>query len=164
MKLICSYCRADLGFKEPIHDDRVSHSMCEACFDYFERQWDGQLLGDYLDQFEVPVLVVTPEYRVVAANQRMADALGRSDRELFGLLGGEAVECVHARLPEGCGGTVHCKTCTIRLNVAATTESREPRHRIPASLTQSDGEVCFYVSTEWNDGVVIVILEEVQAS
>lgn len=31
MKVICAWCGADLGDKEPLGDKRVSHSICVEC-------------------------------------------------------------------------------------------------------------------------------------
>ncbi len=160
MKLVCSYCGIELGTKEPLEDDRISHSMCEACFEHFDKQWGGQRLGEYLDQFDLPVLAVDGDRRVVAANQAMAEFLGKSEREIFGLLGGEAIECVHSRLPEGCGQTVHCKACAIRLTVQATLDTGAPKTRIPAYLTREQADKRLYISTELRDGAVIVTVED----
>jgi hypothetical protein len=80
MKVICSYCRTSLGEKEPLDSDLVSHGMCEECVEYFTRQWDGLPLGEYLDRFESPVLVVDKDCRILAANQGMADMLGKGER------------------------------------------------------------------------------------
>jgi len=31
MRVICCYCKKDLGDKAPFDDNRVSHGACEAC-------------------------------------------------------------------------------------------------------------------------------------
>ena len=33
MKVICCYCKKDLGDKAPFEDDRISHGACKKCFD-----------------------------------------------------------------------------------------------------------------------------------
>ena len=110
MKMICSYCRRPCGDKEPMDDDRTSHVMCDDCFDYFERQIQGLKLDEYLDEFEAPILIVNKEGRVVALNEKAAARLEKPQKEIFGLLGGEAMECDFARLPEGCGKTRCCRS------------------------------------------------------
>ncbi len=65
-----------------------------------------------------------------------------------GFLGGEAMECVNARLPEGCGETEHCRTCTIRRTVMDTHLSGQPHERVATALDRVDGPVRFWVSTE----------------
>lgn len=31
MKIICAWCRKDMGEKEPLSDKRISHSICKEC-------------------------------------------------------------------------------------------------------------------------------------
>jgi hypothetical protein len=150
-----------MGEKQPLEDERLSHTMCDACLAHFSRQWGGLKLGEYLDDFEVPVIVLDENRRVQAANQLMADRLGKSQREMYGLLGGEAMECAYARLPEGCGETVHCKTCAVRLSVEATLETGEPQARVPATLDQDDICIQFIISTTIMNGMVGVMIEEI---
>ena len=160
MKVVCSYCRADLGEKEPLGNDMVSHGMCTACADYFSKQWSGLDLGEFLDRYDRPVLAVNPDGRIVAANQHMADLLGKSERDLFGLLGGEVMECRFARLPGGCGETVHCKTCTIRNTVMAVMERGESREKVRAYLNRLERRVELTISAYKRDRVVLLMIDE----
>ena len=114
MRVICSYCRKRIGEKEPFNDNTTSHGMCKECFNYFMEQIKGLSLDKYLDKFETPVLIVNKDCRVVASNEIARNVTGKSQNEVFGLLNGEAMECVYARLPEGCGNVIHCETCAIR--------------------------------------------------
>jgi len=101
---------------------------------------------------------------VLAANQLMADALHKSDRELFGLLGGEVLECARARRSEGCGRTVHCATCPVRSAVIHTAETGESCERVPAYLELADGRKSLVISTELLQGAVLVELHSVEPS
>ena len=31
MRIQCGWCRKDMGFKKPMEDPRVSHSICKEC-------------------------------------------------------------------------------------------------------------------------------------
>lgn len=159
---MCSYCKKELGEVEPLDDTRVSHGMCQECVEHFSRQWlGGQRLGEYLDKYDKGVIVVEPGGRVVAANTPMARMLNKTDREVFGLLGGEAMECQYARLPGGCGETVHCQTCTIRNRVQQTLATGESQIRVPAHLTREDTTLHFLISTRLQGEFVEVVIEEV---
>jgi PAS domain-containing protein len=160
MKIICSFCREDLGEKNPLEVDSVTHGMCNACADHFGRQWAGLGLGEYLDRFDRPVLAVNQDGRIVAANQPMADMLGKSERRVFGLLGGEAMECRYARLPEGCGNTIHCKTCTIRNTVMEVLETGESREQVSAYVDQGARRVELTISAYNRDGFVVLVVDE----
>jgi hypothetical protein len=32
MKVICAWCKKDLGDKEPLEEKTISHSICENCY------------------------------------------------------------------------------------------------------------------------------------
>lgn len=163
MRLVCSYCRKNLGMKPPLSDGSLTHGMCRACDEYFGAQWQGMSYGEYLERFAFPVLLVEEEVRVVAANEPAREFLGRQPREVIGLLGGEALECGHARLPEGCGKTVHCSTCTIRNTITRTQLTGEAMARVPARLRRSDRAVDLLVSTVREGKLVRVSIEPAAA-
>ncbi len=104
--------------------------------------------------------MVEGEGRVVAVNRSACDFLGRQASELVGLLGGEAMECAHARLPEGCGKTVHCTTCAIRNSVTWTHQSGEPLLRVPARLRRGAASLDLLVSTAQVGNLVHVTIEQ----
>jgi PAS domain-containing protein len=161
MKVVCSYCKADMREVEPYDDQGLSHGMCDDCFNHFMRQWEGLRLGEYLDDFDFPVIVVTgDEKRVAAVNQRMAEMLGKSQREVTGLLGGEAMECVYSRMEGGCGKTIHCQTCTIRRAVTETWDTGRSLERVPAHLELDDGRIHFLISTHKHEHSVKVVIED----
>jgi PAS domain-containing protein len=157
--LVCSYCRKDLGKKPPFNDASLTHGMCKACGEYFGAQWGGITYGEYLDRFGFPVVMVEGEGRVVAINKPACDFLGRGPGDVIGLLGGEALECAHARLPEGCGKTVHCSACAIRNSVTRTHQTGEPLSRVPARLRRSDRAFDLLVSTALEGKLVRVTIE-----
>ncbi len=121
-------------------------------------------MGEYLDTFQYPVLLVNDEGRVLASNQKMADFLGKSDREMFGILGGAVMECIYARLPEGCGQTIHCEACGIRNTVTRTFESGEPTIRARVYLDREEGRTHFLISTCKRSEAVQIVIEEAPGS
>jgi PAS domain-containing protein len=160
VKVICSYCRKKIGEKEPINDDSVSHGMCQECYDYYKEQVNGLPLDKFLDRFEIPLLVVDKNVRIVAANKMFEKMTGRSHRDIFGLLGGEVMECAYARLPEGCGETVHCLACSIRNTVMAAMESGEPQMQVPVKLRRESKEIGMVISAEKIGSFVRIIIEK----
>lgn len=148
MKIFCSYCRKEIGEKEPFEDDRISHGVCKECQDNNPKQIRGVPFNEYLEQFDAPVFIVDEHVRILAVNKRAEILLGKPKTNLLGLLGGEALECVNASTPEGCGNTVHCVTCSIRKAVTTTIESGILHRHIPVKLQREDGEIAMYLSTE----------------
>jgi ferredoxin len=51
--------------------------------------------------------------------------------------GGEVFECVNARLPGGCGKTIHCSACVVRRSVTTTHRTSLPQSMVPATLKRS---------------------------
>jgi hypothetical protein len=163
MLRVCCYCRKtireDDGTGPP---GAVSHGICPPCAEHFERLWDGMTLSEYLDTLEHPALVVNPQGRVLAASRQVAGRFGHERHEVPGLLQGEAVACERSRLPGGCGKTVHCRECTIRRSVETVAETGTPVERVPAYLVRDGGVVKLRVSARAREGLVEVVLEEVE--
>ena len=107
MKIICSYCRMEMGEKEPLNDPGPTHGICLKCHEYFSEQWKGIDLPEYLEHFDFPIVVVNQDVRIVAYNHPFAKKFLDGEERTNGLLAGEFMECKYARLPEGCGKTVH---------------------------------------------------------
>ena len=95
MKILCSYCRKDMGEKMPLKDRRISHSMCSECQDYFLKQIEGLPLNKYLENFEFPVLIINADSRIIASNQAAEKMTGKPSKKITGFLGGEVMECVY---------------------------------------------------------------------
>jgi ferredoxin len=133
--------------------------MCQECGEYFGAIWSGMSYGAYLERFTFPVVLVEGKGRVVALNRPAGEFLEREPADLVGLLGGEAVECARARLPEGCGNSVHCTTCAIRNCVSRTHQTGETLSRIPARLKRSERDYDLLISTVKVGKLVRVLIE-----
>ena len=160
MQVVCSYCHNDMGEKEPLGDSRLSHGICQECYIPLLQQEEGLSLDEYLETFNVPVMVINSESRVAAANSSALNMLNKSYERVHGLLGGEAMECQYARLPGGCGQTSHCETCTIRMLVHQTLEDKIFHHHETVYLMTDSGRIRFLVSTVFKDGKVLIIIED----
>jgi PAS domain-containing protein len=164
MKVVCSYCRKDLGVKEPLDQDDVTHTICDDCRAYYEPQWQGMSWGDYLEGLDHPAVIVDREGRLQACNTAAERLLGRKAEETRGLLPGEFMECRWARLPEGCGLTVHCSACAIRRSVSETLETGRPQQKVPATLDRLDArepaKIDLTISTSQSTtGLVRIVIE-----
>lgn len=160
MKVICSFCRKDMGEKEPLEDTRPSHAICPECYDYYIDQFTGISFDEYLDRFDLPVFIVDAEGRMAASNQTARDTLGKNDHEVTGLLGGEVMECKFARLPEGCGKTEHCLECTIRNTVMETHETGRPKQSRRCYLNRDDKRYTVILSALKKGDFVQLVVED----
>jgi PAS domain-containing protein len=164
MRLVCSYCHATLREERGGRSDLVSHGMCPSCGDHFERLWAGMRMGEYLDDLPQPVMLVDGDGRVLAANARAAGLLGHDPASPRGLLGGEAMACSHSRLPGGCGRTVHCRECTIRMTVTRVAKTGKATKRVQAFLKTDHGRVGMVISAKPVGALVQVTVEDADAA
>jgi PAS domain-containing protein len=118
---------------------QLVHGICERCINNFTFQ-TGVPLQEYLDSLFIPVLAVDSDIVVQMANTAACRALGKELGEIVQHRGGNVFECAHARLPEGCGKTIHCSGCVIRRAVTTTYETGEAKSRIPATLCRKDDD------------------------
>jgi hypothetical protein len=132
---ICSWCKKEIPQDSGRPDGRVTHGICVECRNYFyPRDGKPPTFAMFLDRLPAAVLVVDDDVRVVIANDKACALLGKERSEAEGKYGGEAVECAYARLPGGCGRTVHCKSCTLRLTVLDTYATGRCHYDVPAYL------------------------------
>jgi len=165
-KLVCAWCGAIIerpGYGQTL-DGNTSHGMCAACWEAWAEQDKGVSLQGYIDTISTPILVVDSQNAIVAANAKASEMLGRKldppVQPPFGLF----FDCVHSRLPEGCGRTIHCSGCVIRKSVAATFNTGEAQISIPATLNVESpdqlSEAVFEITTVKRDGLVVVKVDQ----
>ena len=167
MKRICAWCQKDIGpsnISDVTVDAPITHGICGDCARKV-LSFKATSLRSFLDQFSKPVFLVNFEGRIVTGNRACLDLLKKKPDEIDGELGGDVFGCRYADLPGGCGSTVHCKTCTIRLTVLDTLQSGNSHVEIPAypDLYHITGEkrVRFLITTEQIGEAVLLRIDEV---
>jgi hypothetical protein len=137
MKRVCAWCGKEIGSvpSDRHRDDEISHGICPSCVSNFTFQ-KGASLDEYIESIDLPVVLVDDDVQVRAANAAACTALGKDLDALRDRRGGEVFECAHARLPGGCGRTIHCSGCAIRRAVKNTFATGEPQNGVPATLTR----------------------------
>jgi hypothetical protein len=121
MKKVCAWCRKELGRvdSQAGSENVITHGICGNCKDNLLFQM-GVELGVFLDSLKLPVVVVNCGGTIVTGNDQARTLLRKGLSEIEGYKGGEVFECAYARLPDGCGNTMHCSGCTIRRTVMET--------------------------------------------
>jgi hypothetical protein len=142
MKRICAWCRTEIGHVDGgkrFEDEEVSHGICERCADNIVFQ-QGVPLPAYIESLDMPVLLINDQGTVIAGNAKARSEFGaeyfKDGKKKHAT--GEIFECQFARLPEGCGRTIHCSGCAIRRTISSTIETGEPQSKIPATLSRGD--------------------------
>jgi PAS domain-containing protein len=165
MKVVCAWCDKGLGKKDPgsMGDEVISHGICPECAKKMLTPMAMPMTA-FLDRFPAPVFLMDGDGRVIAANSKAYSLLGKKPGDVDGQLGGDAFECVYAKLPGGCGKTVHCKACAIRLTVTDTAQTGQSHFRVPAypdlHLVTDDKRIQFYISTRKVGDSVFLIIDE----
>lgn len=165
MKRICAWCGAELGPADTSKpDDAITHGICDGCIDNIIFQ-EGVELGEYLDAQSAPIVMVDSEGVLKAANKAAVAMLGKTAAEIERHRIGLVFECEYARLPEGCGGTVHCGGCAIRRTVNQTVATGRSFSRVPATLKRHTPEepqdIRFLISTEKAGDAVLLKIDQV---
>jgi hypothetical protein len=162
---LCAWCRSEIRkvADGSSADSCVSHGICPSCYDNIRFQ-EGVPLGEYLDSRKAPVFVVDGSGVVQGVNRMGCETLGKDTREIVQHLGGDVFECAYARLPEGCGRTVHCSGCTIRRTVMRTFETGQSQSKVPAVLNHGDADeptsVHLTITTVKVNNIVLLRVDE----
>ncbi len=164
MKHYCMYCGLSLGDTEG-QNDGTSHGICEDCFPKFVAG-TGEPMQQFLDSLSKPVFLIDEDARIIGANDKGQRMTKLESNVISYRLGGEVFECTHAKLPEGCGKTIHCKTCTIRNTVTQTIKTGKAFDSVPAYMDLGDiidsTRTRFLISTEKAGGFVLLRIDEVE--
>ncbi len=167
MLQICAWCKKPIGtVQKSVHaEEAVSHGICKSCVDNLTFQL-GVPLARYLDAFPEPILVTTGDVRVRAANSAALRLLGKPVAALEHQLGGDVFECAYARLPEGCGRTIHCSGCAIRRAVTETFRTGKPCYRVPAMLNRENPDhpdaISLHITTVKIEDTVLLRIDRIE--
>ncbi len=167
LKKVCSKCKKELITPSKQSRARViSQSLCKECWTQI---WSDRLQSsrEIVDKFDSPILLMDNNLRIQAANARAQKILGRPLADIKNYLPGDAMECINARLPSGCGQTMHCQTCALRKALEMTITTGTGVEKSPAyqDTYQKDGSVIrhfYYISTEKMEDFILLRIDEVQ--
>lgn len=165
IRRVCAWCSKDMGSAGGLGPYRhpVTHGMCGACSHILSNFRDLPL-DNLINQLGGPIMVVDENSSlVVTANEEAAAVFGKTVEEMAGQRGGNVMECVHAREPEGCGRTVHCTGCTIRrlvLRTAASGDGEDQASAFQYRVTPGGIRKQHYlISTEKLEDLILLRIE-----
>ncbi len=169
MKRVCAWCRKELGrvHSREGSENLITHGICEDCRDNMLFQ-TGVGLGEFLDSLGLPVVVVDRGVTIVTGNAQARTLFRKGPAEIEGYKSGDVFECAYARLPEGCGNTIHCSGCVIRRTVMETHRTGRSFLRVPATLNRNDPQdpekIKLLISTERVLDLVLLRIDEMEAN
>jgi hypothetical protein len=166
MKRVCSWCNAEMGIVQAkdFPETAITHGICEKCLNTYFGPRQVNLM-DFLDSLDARVIVVNSKAIVTSANKQARDFLHKESKEIEGFMGGDVFECAFAKLPGGCGNTIHCDGCTIRNTVMDTFQSGNSHVKTPAYLLRGtpdkNHEIQFLISTEKVKETVLLRIDKI---
>ena len=124
MKHACTWCSHDVDAEDSEHPyEGLTPGLCKSCGDRLNSLTSEQLQS-YLDDLVAPVLAIdlyAGRYMITrAVNRGACDRFNKEPQEMVQHLCGNVIECAYARLPAGCGRTIHCADCGVKSAVAGT--------------------------------------------
>ena len=158
----CSRCSAEMARTDAVGLNPVTTNLCPRCVDYFELQ-EVTDICQYLEHLPAPILVVDGDNVVRGANTQACKAVSKDLPHILNLRGGDVFECAYARLPGGCGRTVHCSGCTVRKAILDTLSTGTPLSGISVEVLQNvkgkDRKVTFQISTQRLSNCVLLRID-----
>jgi len=159
----CTMCHRDIS-SETAGQRSITGSICMKCLERFGAR-QGVPLLEFLDLLGVPVLATDSDVVVQTANKPLRTLLGKQLSQVKGQRGGDVFECAYAKLPGGCGKTVHCSGCAIRRAVTETFATGKSLRNVPAYLNRDMvtqfQQLGLVISTEKAWGVVLLRIDRI---
>lgn len=105
-------------------------------------------LNELLDAMPLMVVILNSNRQIVAANQRVLEALGIEIGQVLGKRPGEAVNCIHAvEGPNGCGTNTPCRVCGAVNAILQTQLDKRYRSEECRILTKNEQALDWKVTT-----------------
>lgn len=167
MKMTCAWCHENIELDDnsmgESTEEMISHGICHKCQDNIKFQKGGSL-QDYIETLDVPILATDAEGKVVAVNRPGEAFVEKGRNTICGHFLGDVFECAHARLPEGCGRTIHCSGCAIRQSIRSTLATGQSCINVPATLKfESDiknAKIDFVITTMKVLGIILLRIDK----
>lgn len=167
MRKVCAWCKKDIDpdVSDPASNNApVSHGICPDCVITFF-SFMGKPMKDYLDEFTGPVFLVDSTNKIITANSEALALTHKKSEEIEEKMAGDVFECPHASQVEGCGGTIHCKSCTIKKAILSTSQTGQASIHLPAFADMhffaKNKKPRFFISTEKVGDAVFLRIEDV---
>lgn len=153
----CKFCGEDL--ESQYH----RRGFCDECYSLLLEDSE-KFKTEVLDKIDLPVLVIeSKDTTIRTANEALLSFVEKSFDEVAGFLGGDVINCMHAKEDGGCGGTIFCLDCPIRNFVTYAIESKENQnHKLVIQTIKKNNNIIkieLEISTKLRNDVVFLQIE-----
>ncbi len=129
---------------------------------------EGVGLQEFIDSLPVATVVLDEKGLVQTVNEQARSLLNKDLFFFKGRAPGVVFECDYAHLPGGCGGTVHCSGCAIRIAITETFTTGNPVFRMGATLKAlkagDPADIHLTISTRKRGDVVLLTMEKTDSA
>ena len=167
---LCAWCNKNIDLPDThnrTEDTPITHGMCNNCARKI-LSFKVRPLREFLNQFSDPVFLVNSDVEIITANNAGFSVLNKAPDEVDNKLGGEAFSCKYAKLPQGCGNTLHCKTCTIRNTIKKTLKTGQGQLKIPAyadyHFITGEKDIKYFITTEKVGNTVLLRIDDIDSN
>jgi signal transduction histidine kinase len=124
------------------------------------------LFQELLDSMPQYVMVLDARRQIVFANVATTRAVGRPERELVGLRPGEALGCIRADEPGGCGTTEYCRLCGAGRSLLGIAQGRDAERdcRILRRSPKRDLDLCVRTTRLEHQGLKLTVFSATDVS
>lgn len=158
MHLICGYCGRYIQEKQPFDNTDLTNGICLDCYIPPSITTAGFSYNEYLETFDASTIVLDFNHKILGVNLKAQAMLGKPLDILLSMRNGDAFDCPHAKLPEGCGKTSHCETCSIRILILQTRVLGISSHNELVAVETKEGKKEFLMSAVFYDDLIQVII------
>ena len=153
----CRFCGEDLD------SSYQRRGFCDECYSLL-LETPERFKSEVLDYIEVPMMVINVDDTTIrTANDKLLKFVEKSLDQVTGFLGGDVIECIHAKEDGGCGGTIFCNDCPIRNLINKTIKTKEDqKHKTLIQSIKKNGDIIkieLEVSTKLKNDVVFLQIE-----
>ncbi len=163
MKTVCAWCRAEMEKGDDPEDKEITHGICHPCVDLFFDLDNEQSIAAFIEGVDAPVIVFDSDVTIIAANKKALVIHPYATPVPGRTTPGEMVQCAYAKLPEGCGNTIHCYGCAVRNAIEKTMETGAGVNRLPTyKKVFIDDDIVdkkIYMTVQQSHELIYVIIE-----
>ncbi|WP_244154228.1 histidine kinase dimerization/phospho-acceptor domain-containing protein [Desulfospira joergensenii] len=122
---------------------------------------------EIINGLPLAIAVLDKNQRLVLVNKAARLFVNKEDSRLIGVVGGEALGCIHHKnAPEGCGYGKACLKCKLRATLQDTLEKRQGHHMVETTMVfQPHEQRHLRITTQplvlRGDDVVLLSIEDV---
>jgi nitrogen-specific signal transduction histidine kinase len=126
----CTWCGIELTDNNT--KTVAGKQLCDNCTGKPLNNETYASVREFIDNLDQPVIIIENDTEITMVNKAAENVFLNNSAILEKSRAGDALQCTCAKLPGGCGKTIHCKACAIRQAVENTRKTGKGYNNIKA--------------------------------